>query len=152
VPSVSRWVEAEAARAAAARSQNLVSKEEWDDLGQQVEAQKALIGKLRQIKATGRFVLELPRNGATLKNLPTLALEDGDHLFFPPKPSTVGVNGADYNQNDFIYSDGKRVADYLGQADGTTKDADKGSVYLVKADGSVVSSQQLPCSSTASTT
>ena len=135
-------LEAEAARAATERSQNVVSKEEGDTLGQQVQAQKALIVKLRQIKATGRIVLEVPRNGATLKNLPTLSLEDGDHLFIPAKPSTVSVFGAVYNQNDFIYRDGKRVSDYLGQAGGPTKDADKGSVYLVKADGSVVSREQ----------
>ncbi len=135
-------LEAEAARAATERSQNVISKEEGDTLGQQVQAQKALIVKLRQIKATGRIVLEVPRKGATLKSLPPLALEDGDHLFIPTKPSTVSVFGAVYNQNDFIYRDGKRVGDYLGQAGGPTKDADKGTVYLVKADGSVVSREQ----------
>jgi polysaccharide export outer membrane protein len=135
-------LETAAARAANERSQNVVSKEEADTLGQQVQALKALIVKLRQIKATGRIVLELPRNGASLKNLPTLALEDGDHLFIPPKPSTVSVFGAVYNQNDFMYRDDKRVGDYLGLAGGPTKDADKGSLYLVKADGSVVSYQQ----------
>ena len=135
-------LEAEAARAASERSQGAVNKDEAETLGQQVQAQKALIVKLRQVKATGRIVLELPRNGASLKNIPDLALEDGDHLLIPAKPSTVSVFGAVYNQNDFIYRDGKRVGDYLGQAGGPTKDADKGSVYLVKADGSVVSRQQ----------
>ena len=135
-------LEAEAARAATERSQNVMSKEEGETLGQQVQAQKALIVKLRQIKATGRIVLEVPRNNATIKHMPALALEDGDHLFIPAKPSTVSVFGAVYNQNDFIYRDGKDVGDYLEQAGGPTKDADKGSVYLVKADGSVVSRQQ----------
>jgi polysaccharide export outer membrane protein len=135
-------MEAEASRAATERSQNVISKEEGDTLGQQVQAQKALIMKLRQIKATGRIVLELPRASATIKNLPALALEDGDHLFIPARPSTVSVFGAVYNQNDFLYRDGKDVGDYLGQAGGPTKNADKGSVYLVKADGAVVSRQQ----------
>jgi polysaccharide export outer membrane protein len=135
-------LEAEAARAASERSQNVVGKDEADALGQQAQAQKALILKLRQIKATGRIVLELPRNSATIKNIPDLALEDGDHLLIPSKPSTVSVFGAVYNQNAFIYRDGKRVGDYLGQSGGPTKDADKGSVYLVKADGSVVSREQ----------
>ncbi len=135
-------LETEAARAATERSQNVVSKEDAETLSQQAQAQKALIGKLRQIKATGRIVLEVPREGASLKDLPALALEDGDHLFIPAKPSTVSVFGAVYNQNDFMYRNGKRAGDYLGQAGGPTKDADKGSVYLVKADGSVVSRQQ----------
>jgi protein involved in polysaccharide export with SLBB domain len=135
-------LEAEAARVASARSQSAVSKEEADILAQEVQGQKALIAKLRQIKATGRIVLELPRHGAAVKNIPDLALEDGDRLFIPPKPSTVSVFGAVYNQNAFIYKDGKRVGDYLQQAGGPTKDADKDSLYLVKADGSVVSRQQ----------
>jgi polysaccharide export outer membrane protein len=135
-------LEAEAARAATARSQSAISKEEADILAQETQAQKALIAKLRQIKATGRIVLELPRSGATIKNIPDLVLEDGDRLVIPPRPSTVSVFGAVYNQNAFIYKDGKRIGDYLEQAGGPTKDADKGSLYLVKADGTVVSKQQ----------
>jgi protein involved in polysaccharide export with SLBB domain len=135
-------LEAEAARAATARSQSVVSTEDAGSLAQQAEAQKVLIAKLRQIKATGRIVLELPRAGATLKDIPDLALEDGDRLFIPSRPSTVSVFGAVYNQNAFLYKDGKRIGDYLGQAGGPTRDADKGSLYLVKADGSVVSKQQ----------
>jgi protein involved in polysaccharide export with SLBB domain len=134
--------EAEAARAATARSQSVVSTEDAGSLAQQAEAQRTLIAKLRQIKATGRIVLELPRAGATLKDIPDLALEDGDRLFIPYRPSTVSVFGAVYNQNAFLYKDGKRIGDYLGQAGGPTRNADKGSLYLLKADGSVVSKQQ----------
>jgi len=134
--------EAEAARAATARSQSVVSKEDADSLAQQAEAQKILIAKLRQIKATGRIVLELPRARATLNDIPDLALEDGDRLFIPSRPSTVSVFGAVYNQNAFLFKDGKRIGDYLGQAGGPTREADKGSLYLIKADGTVVSKRQ----------
>lgn len=135
-------LEAEAARAATTRSQSVVSKEDAESLAQQAEAQRVLLAKLRQIKATGRIVLELPRARATLNDIPDLALEDGDRLFIPSRPSTVSVFGAVYNQNAFLYKDGKRIGDYLGQAGGPTRDADKGSLYLVKADGTVVSKQQ----------
>jgi protein involved in polysaccharide export with SLBB domain len=135
-------LEAEAARAATTRSQSVVSKEDAESLAQQAEAQRLLIAKLRQIRATGRIVLELPRARATLNDIPDLALEDGDRLFIPSRPSTVSVFGAVYNQNAFLYKDGKRIGDYLGQAGGPTRDADKGSLYLIKADGSVVSKQQ----------
>jgi len=135
-------LEAEAARAATTRSQSVVSKEDADSLAQQAEAQRVLLAKLRQITATGRIVLELPRTRATLNDIPDLALEDGDRLFIPSRPSTVSVFGAVYNQNAFLYKDGKRIGDYLGQAGGPTRDADKGSLYLLKADGSVVSKQQ----------
>jgi protein involved in polysaccharide export with SLBB domain len=135
-------LEAEAARLAAQQSQSVLTKEEAESLGQQVAAQKALVAKLRQIKATGRIVLEMPRDNASIKNMPDLALEDGDRLYVPPKPSTVSVFGAVYNQNAFIYRDRKDVGDYLDQAGGPTKDADRDSLYLVKADGTVVSKRQ----------
>ena len=135
-------LEAETARAATARSQSVIRKEDADALAQQAEAQKILIAKLREIRATGRIVLELPRARATLNDIPDLELEDGDRLFVPSRPSTVSVFGAVYNQNSFLYKDNKRIGDYLGQAGGPTRTADKGSVYLIKADGSVVSRQQ----------
>ncbi len=135
-------MEAEAARVASQQSQRAISKEEGESLQQQMQAQSALITKLRQIKATGRIVLELPRNGASIKNIPDLALEDGDRFVIPTKPSTVSVFGAVYNQNAFLYRDRKDVGDYLEQSGGPTRDADKGSLYLVKADGTVVSKQQ----------
>ena len=58
------------------------------------------------------------------------------------KPSMVTVYGSVYNETSFLYHDDKRVADYLAQAGGPTKDADKGSIYVLRADGSVISKQQ----------
>jgi protein involved in polysaccharide export with SLBB domain len=55
----------------------------------------------------------------------------------PVKPATVSVIGAVYNQNTFIFEPGRRVGDYLQNAGGTTRDADTGRVYVVRADGSV---------------
>jgi polysaccharide biosynthesis/export protein len=135
-------LEAEAARAATTRSQSVVSKEDAESLAQQADAQRVLLAKLRQVKAAGRIVLELPRARATINDLPDLALEDGDRLFIPPRPNTITVFGAVYNQNAFLYKDGKRITDYLRQAGGPTREADKSSLYLIKADGSVVSKQQ----------
>jgi polysaccharide export outer membrane protein len=105
-------------------------------------SQQRLLSRLRTVRATGRIVLELPTKGASEKNIPELALEDGDRLYVPPHPSTVSVFGSVYNQNAYIYSGKKRLGDYLAQAGGPTRDADKGSLYLVKADGTVVSKRQ----------
>ena len=101
-----------------------------------------LIAKLRQIKATGRIVLELPRARATLNDIPDLALQDGDRLIIPSRPSTVSVFGAVYNQNAFVYRADQRVSDYLTRAGGPTRDADTGSIYVIRADGAVVSRRQ----------
>ena len=82
-------------------------------------------------------MLDINPEQADMRSLPELALEDGDRLLVPAKPSTVGVVGAVYNQNSFIYDSGKRVSDYLEQAGGGTREADSGRVYVVRADGSV---------------
>ena len=96
---------------------------------------------MRRVKATGRVVLDIPPQNASEKNLPELALEDGDRFFVPSKPSTASVMGMVYNENAFIFKPGTRVSDYLTKAGGPTRDADKSRIYLLRADGSVLSAQ-----------
>lgn len=103
----------------------------------QAESQRRLLARMREFKAAGRVVLDIPPEHAQLAHLPEVALEDGDRFVVPSRPSTVGVVGAVYNQNTFIYASGKRVSDYLDQAGGGTRDADTGRIYVVRADGSV---------------
>jgi protein involved in polysaccharide export with SLBB domain len=106
------------------------------------EGQLGLVARMRKVRATGRIVLELPSRQAQLRDLPDLRLEDGDRFFVPQRPSTVSVVGAVYNANAFIYRDQKRFNDYLTQSGGPTKDADASSLYLIRADGTVVSKRQ----------
>ena len=135
-------MEREIQRQAASGSASALSKDEVENLKAQSETQKQLAAKLRQIKASGRIVLELPRELVQVKDFPDLVLDDGDRLFIPAKPSTVSVVGAVFNQNAFMHRPGQRLADYLGRAGGPTKDADTGSIYVVKADGTVASRRQ----------
>ncbi len=123
------------------RAQNVTTAEDAASLGQQYEAQQRLIARLRDIKAAGRIVLELPPDGG-LKDVPDIALEDGDRFLVPPPPSMVNVMGSVFVENSFVYKPEKRVNDYLAQAGGLTKNADNSSVYVMRADGSVVSKQQ----------
>src|SRR3989449_1948963 len=123
------------------RSQNVTSPEDAASLKQQAENQQALLGRLRQTKPIGRIVLELPE-AAQIANLPDLPLEDGDRFLVPSQPSMVSVFGSVYTESSFIYRPEKRVADYLSQAGGPTKSADEGSIYVLRADGSVKSKQQ----------
>lgn len=123
------------------RAQNVTSPEDAASLKQQAENQQSLLSRLRQIKPIGRIVLELPED-AQAANLPDLPLEDGDRFLVPPKPSMVSVFGSVYAESSYIYKPDKRVQDYLTQAGGPTKSADEGSIYVLRADGSVKSKQQ----------
>ena len=84
----------------------------------------------------------MPRDQQQVKDIPDFVLEDGDRLLVPAAPSTVSVVGAVYNQNAFLHRPGQKISDYLTRAGGPTKEADSGSIYVVKADGTVVSRRQ----------
>ena len=125
-----------------AAGKSVLSKEDADIAKTIAEGQLSLVQRLRKIRATGRIVLELTPESGSLASLPNLRLEDGDRFFVPTVPSTVSVVGTVYNANAFIYRTEKRLSDYLAQAGGPTKDADNSSIYLIRADGSVISKRQ----------
>lgn len=96
---------------------------------------------LRQLRATGRIVINLAPNSHDVANLPDLPLEDGDRFIVPRIPSTVSVDGAVYNQNSFVFDPHKRLGDYIRQAGGANRDADKNRAYVIRASGAVISKQ-----------
>ncbi|MGH9597232.1 MAG: SLBB domain-containing protein [Edaphobacter sp.] len=100
-----------------------------------------VISTLRQTRATGRIVLELPADSHDVSQLPDLPLEDGDRFIVPRVPSTISVDGAVYNQNSFVYDPQKRLGGYIRMAGGANRDADKSRAYVIRASGAVISSQ-----------
>lgn len=135
-------LEADVQRNAAQSSAGALGKDDVEAAKAQAESQKALIAKMRQVKATGRIVMEMPDENAQIKDVPDIVLEDGDRLYVPSASSTVNVMGAVYNQNAFLYKRGSSVNDYLTKSGGPTRDGDEDDVYLVRADGTVLSSRQ----------
>jgi protein involved in polysaccharide export with SLBB domain len=128
-------------RSLAAKSEAALSKEEVDAARAQAAGQRALLERLRKVRATGRIVLDMSQDKAHSKDIPDIVLEDGDQFIVPSQVSTVSVMGMVYNENAFMHRPGKRVSDYLEQAGGPTRDADESRIYVVKADGSVISAQ-----------
>jgi hypothetical protein len=59
----------------------------------------------------------------------------------PPVPATVNVVGAVYDQNSFLYKTDRASGTYLHLAGGPNRDADKKHLFIIRADGSVVSRQ-----------
>ncbi len=108
-----------------------------NEQGQIASINKDLIVRLRQVRATGRVVLDLGPHSSGEKALPDLSLEDGDKLLVPSVPATVQVIGAVFNQNAFLYRGNARESDYLHLAGGLTREADRGKAFILRADGSV---------------
>src|SRR5207302_4494953 len=126
-----------------AGSQRSLTSEEAVAERQSREGQRRLVDKLRQLRATGRIVLEIKPSANNLDQLPDLPLEDGDRLLLPFRPAVVSVIGAVYSNNSFILKPGKTVNDYVRLSGGTKRSGDKGRTFVIRADGSTISRQDL---------
>lgn len=105
----------------------------------QSAANHRLLERLRELQPTGRMVLPI---GADTSQLPDLALEDGDRLKVPSASASVGVFGSVFNSASFVYQRGRTIGDYLALAGGPTHGADRSSIFVVRANGSVISARQ----------
>jgi protein involved in polysaccharide export with SLBB domain len=132
-----RDMETEFARSSS--SQRTSGSDEAAAQAAKAQSTNQLIQRLRAIKPTGRIVLQL---NPSSKTLPELAVEDGDRLVIPATPKTIGVFGSVFNGGSYLYGDGNSVNDFLKLAGGPTRGADTASVFVVRANGSVVSARQ----------
>lgn len=98
-----------------------------------------LIERLRAVRPTGRIVLQLDQSAASL---PPLAIEEGDRVLIPARPTTVGVFGSVFNGGSYLLKDGASIDDIVRLAGGPTRGADSGSTFVLRANGSVVSARQ----------
>ena len=101
-------------------------------------AQKQAVDRLRNLKPTGRIMLGLQSGDAKPDSLPTLRLENQDRLVVPAKPDFVYVLGSVNTESSLIWKAGNTVQDYLAVS-GLTSGADKDELYVIRADGSVLS-------------
>ncbi len=102
-------------------------------------SQRQLIDSLKKTALNGRIVFSMDAKAAGASALPDLSLENGDRLYVPSRPSTVNVMGEVYEQSSFLYQDDYRTGDYLKEAGGASRSADRSHMFVIRADGSVVS-------------
>ncbi len=90
----------------------------------------------------GRVVIHIQGNPSEWKNTATdIALRDGDVLVIPKKANVVTINGQVFNPTAISARPGRSAKWYLSQAGGLTPIADKKGVFVIRADGSVISSK-----------
>jgi polysaccharide biosynthesis/export protein len=132
-------LERETNESAANLSGRVTSTEQAATTQATLASQRDLIARLKEIPVNGRIVLDLDPKSQGIAALPALALENGDRLYIPNRPSTVNVIGTVFQQAAFLYGDDLRAGDYLKKAGGPSRFADKAHMVVVRADGSVVS-------------
>ncbi len=128
-------------------------KEAQSDLeltpGATPEQQKARELTLQQYQTTltqlttnppiGRVSIRISSNIDRWKNTSAdVEVRAGDVLVIPKKPGYVMVSGQVYNPTAVSYRPGKNAKWYLSQSGGPTQLANKGAIFVVRADGSVV--------------
>jgi protein involved in polysaccharide export with SLBB domain len=100
---------------------------------------------ITQLSATppiGRVVIHVQSDINKWKNTSAdVALRDGDTLVIPKKASVVTVNGQVFNPTAISALSGRSAKWYLSQAGGLTPIADKKAVFVIRADGSVLSAK-----------
>jgi protein involved in polysaccharide export with SLBB domain len=90
----------------------------------------------------GRVVVRIPSDLQKLKGTSAdVPVRDGDVLIIPKKADYVMVNGQVFNPTAVSYRPGHSARWYLSQAGGTTQIADKKAVFVIRADGSVLSAK-----------
>ena len=103
---------------------------------------QTLLGQLHSAKAVGRLVINLPQTMKDSPGSPTdVILRDGDQLLVPKFQQQVTVIGEVQSPTSHLYSARLSRDDYIGLSGGATRRADKSKIYIVHADGSVVSSE-----------
>ncbi len=103
--------------------------------------QKRIVQRLRSLQPTGRVMLGIASDPKQ-QRLPALRLENQDRLIIPAKPDFVYVLGSVNTESALIWKPGKRAKHYIDLS-GVTHGADIDGAFILRADGSVVSSDSL---------
>ena len=107
-----------------------------------LNSKKELLQKLKLAEPTGRMVINISDVILMPSGDYDLELRPGDRLVVGKRPDSVLVMGEVYNPNTIIHVSGGDVGHYLNLVGGMTDNADKKQLYVVRADGTVISKKQ----------
>ena len=94
-----------------------------------------------QMEKLGRLVIDLESiiNGSNTD----IILEDGDSLHIPKMQQNISVIGEVFVPRTHTFAQGLNIDDYISLSGGVGPYADADSIYLIRADGSMISPKQL---------
>lgn len=102
--------------------------------------QLSLTKKSDEEIVSGRVIIDLNDES----NYSDFYLEDGDELHVPRTSNTVSVVGEVFNPSTFKYEkNNRKVSDVIETAGGMKKNADKKRVYIIKANGKIVTNKSI---------
>ncbi len=126
----------------ASNTASAISAADAANAQKQAETQRAYLERLRSVKPDGRVVLNVSPKATSIAEMPPLELVDGDVVTIPAVPGQISVFGSVYSQGAYAFETRSTVFDYLEMAGGPAKGSDKGSIFVIRANGKVDSAQQ----------
>ena len=100
------------------------------------------IEALQRAPVLGRLVVRMPNDLAAFRGSPDdIEVRRGDAVFIPKMSQFVLVTGQVYNSNAITYRAHHDVRWYLRQAGGPTDQAYQKAIFVIRANGSIVSNQ-----------
>jgi len=113
--------------------------EEAGLVGAALQQQQQVLTALKNQTPSGRLVIHISNDINRWANTANdVELRAGDTIVIPKRPTFVLVTGQVYNGAALSFSPGKSAGWYLSQAGGPTNLADKGNIFVIRADGSVI--------------
>jgi len=108
-----------------------------------IQQRQRTLEALRKAPVSGRLVIHLRSDRKDFAGSPDdIELRAGDSLTIPKQPGAVIVAGQVYNANALTYMPGRNAGWYLSRAGGATQLANKGAIFIIRADGSVATGQE----------
>jgi protein involved in polysaccharide export with SLBB domain len=104
---------------------------------------QALLGQLRDTKPVGRLVIDVNRvMRGRVGGSEDVILRDGDKLLVPKRTQEITILGEVQSPTSHVYQVGLTRDDYIAKSGGTTQKADRKRIYIVRANGDVVTGQR----------
>lgn len=84
-----------------------------------------------------RIIIDIEKLVSSSGDVGDIRLQNGDYIYVPEIPSGISVMGAVGAEGTIKFERGKKVKYYIARAGNLSRQADKGAVKLIKADGRV---------------
>jgi protein involved in polysaccharide export with SLBB domain len=102
-----------------------------------------LLAQLRDTKPVGRLVIDVSQVLQGTAGAPgDVLLKEGDKLLVPKKTQEVTILGEVQSPTSHVFEIGLTRDDYIAKSGGTTQKADRKRIYVVRANGDVISGQR----------
>jgi protein involved in polysaccharide export with SLBB domain len=122
-----------------AQASLMSAQETGKDATQALAVGQSLLANLRDAKPVGRLVIDLDRVSAARQGSEQdIVLKDGDTLLVPRVTQEVTVIGEVQSATSHLFRKDLARDDYIAMSGGLTPRADEDRIYVVRADGSVV--------------